>query len=1007
MGPPRKTRVLAWVLFLLCASIEAKAEVPWAVYYADRAASQEFSAFRLLVLDSEHHPPLAPLAADGKILLGYISLGEVESHKPYFAAMQREGILLQENENWKGSFSVDVRDRRWPARVLDLLIPQILNAGFAGVFLDTLDNPAHLERTDSKKYAGMTAAAAALVGAIRRRYPTIPIMMNRGYELLPQVEADIDYELGESVFAAYDFRTKRYAAVPPAQYRQQVQMLKAAGRRQKTLQVFTLDYWNPADGTGVERIYQEQRKNGFSPYVATIDLDRIVPEPTRTAPEPARGQAALVPRTILALYDSRYDEDVRRLPIHQITEMPLNHLGLLVRYHDINTPLPPLAQMQDVRGVLTWFRDDSMLDPLGFLTWATAAMDEGKKFVVVGDPSATFDLKKHLTPPAALAGFWSRLGLRNDGEWKTITYDLKIAYRDPAIVEFERPFAGVLPGFPRMTKIDPLTTSHLVIRKGDDPRSDSELLVIGPHGAYVAPGYLHFSRTDDSPRRQWYVNPFEFFRTAYSTDEIPKLDTSTISGRRIFYSHVDGDGWRNLTEIARYKPRKALSAEVILEDVLKAFPDLPVTVAPVVADLDPAWSGTKESLRVAKAIFALPNVEAGTHTYSHPLDWQVAEAEPRTASNAGFLARVLAWFGYGVQAQATSEIRTDRTDVVVTNKQRLGARSYNTRPFSLDLEVRQSMDFINTLLPPGKRVKILQWSGNTSPSARVIAATRAAGLRNLNGGDTRFDPEFKSYGWVSPLGKQVGDEHQIYASNSNENTYTDLWTDRFFAFRYLETTLKNTESPIRVKPHNVYFHMYSGEKLPGALAVLENYRYARGQELAPVTASNYAAIVDGFFSARIVKVGDRQWRIENRDALQTIRFDRSAAVSVDFSKSSGVIGQRVYQGSLYVSLDAADTRPVVALTDAPAQGPYLSHSRWQVSHLQRRGGGFLFSTQGFGAGESIWKVAPNQRFAIRVTSHNGTASQSLRSDRDGILSLRVVGAPDELVQVSVIPEDAP
>ena len=248
--------LLAAILFVLVAAVRSGAEVPWAVYYADGAAPQEYRAFSLLVLDSEHHPPLAPLAKDGKILLGYISLGEVESHRPYFTAVQREGILLQENANWKGSFFVDVRDRRWSARVLDQLVPQILSAGFAGVFLDTLDNPGHLERTDAKKYAGMTAAAAALVRAIRQRYPTIKIMMNRGYDLLPQVEAGLDYELGESVFADYDFKTKQYAFVPRAQYETQMQLLKAAARRQKHLQIFTLDYWID-DAAWVEPIWDE------------------------------------------------------------------------------------------------------------------------------------------------------------------------------------------------------------------------------------------------------------------------------------------------------------------------------------------------------------------------------------------------------------------------------------------------------------------------------------------------------------------------------------------------------------------------------------------------------------------------------------------------------------------------------------------------------------------------------------------------------------------------------
>jgi hypothetical protein len=67
--------------------------------------------------------------------------------------------------------------------------------------------------------------------------------------------------------------------VPRALYEQQIRMLQSALQRRPQLQVFTLDYWDPADRAGVARIYAEQRKNGFHPYVATVGLDRIVPEP--------------------------------------------------------------------------------------------------------------------------------------------------------------------------------------------------------------------------------------------------------------------------------------------------------------------------------------------------------------------------------------------------------------------------------------------------------------------------------------------------------------------------------------------------------------------------------------------------------------------------------------------------------------------------------------------------------------------------------------------------------
>jgi hypothetical protein len=157
----------------------------------------------------------------------------------------------------------------------------ILRRGFDGIFLDTLDDPIHLEDVQPQKNKGMTAAAAQLVRAIRRHYPDIPIMMNRAYRLLPEVEGDIDMELGESVYADYDFGKKAYRRVDKGDYEQQVRWLKEAQNRRPALRVMTLDYWNPADAPGIRQIYAVERANGFLPYVATVELDKIV---TETAP---------------------------------------------------------------------------------------------------------------------------------------------------------------------------------------------------------------------------------------------------------------------------------------------------------------------------------------------------------------------------------------------------------------------------------------------------------------------------------------------------------------------------------------------------------------------------------------------------------------------------------------------------------------------------------------------------------------------------------------------------
>ena len=124
--------------------------------------------------------------------------------------------------------------------MIEQLIPDVLHRGFDGLFLDTLDDAAHLERSDPARHRSMTAAAARLVRTIRFHYPTLTIMMNRAYEILPAVEEHIDIVLGESLFADYDLDTKSYRLVEPALYRQQVRLLRAAQGRRPDLAVFSM-----------------------------------------------------------------------------------------------------------------------------------------------------------------------------------------------------------------------------------------------------------------------------------------------------------------------------------------------------------------------------------------------------------------------------------------------------------------------------------------------------------------------------------------------------------------------------------------------------------------------------------------------------------------------------------------------------------------------------------------------------------------------------------------------
>lgn len=213
------------------------------------------------------------------MLLGYVSLGELNTSSPFAQFLRDRDMLVAENPNWPGSVSIDLRYPGWHQYILTEIVPRLIAKGFDGLFLDTLDSALHLETLDAARFAGMTAAALELIGEIRRAYPDMPIMMNRAYALLPDVNVHIDAVLTESLVTTYDFVERRYKWVDDATFAHHLELLQPAQRGARALPVYSLDYWDRSDVDAIATIYARQRALGHNPYVATILLDQLVPEP--------------------------------------------------------------------------------------------------------------------------------------------------------------------------------------------------------------------------------------------------------------------------------------------------------------------------------------------------------------------------------------------------------------------------------------------------------------------------------------------------------------------------------------------------------------------------------------------------------------------------------------------------------------------------------------------------------------------------------------------------------
>lgn len=699
------------------------------------------------------------------------------------------------------------------------------------------------------------------------------------------------------------------------------------------------------------------------------------------------------PRVIIGIYDAEPGATFEASYLYEMAEFPLNHLGLELEYHNARQGLPDLSVRTDVRGVLIWLIDADKVDGGKLAAFVEQAAARGTPVLVSGPlPVKAGD--------AAANRIFAALGLRNLGGYRPYTYDMAPVHKVPAMVEFERKLPVPLVPMDIIQAVDPKSaTPYLVLQRGKDSSTRTLAVVTTPKGGYVAPGYAGYEdRTADW--KAWRVDPFALFREVFKTQTLPAADTSTLSGRRIYYSHIDGDGWNSVTEVDAYAKAGLTASEVILREVAQRYPDLPITVAPIAADLDPDWMGTPKAQEIARAFFRLPHIEAGTHTYTHPFEWGYFGPGYNPQSELHFVKRYM-------KSKVAPSLKIDPN----APKPRLVfpydvPRAYGDIPFSIDKEVSGSAAFISRFLPQGKKVEVLQWSGDTRAFPAAMDALDKAGLPNINGWGSRFDGDYPSYTNVAPVGRRIGGHIRVYASHANENEYTALWQGRYFGFRYLTTSFRNTETPRRVKPANVYYHMYSGEKPAAMTALLEILAYVRTQTLTPITTSRYAQIGKGFFDVRFARTGELSWRIENRGALDTLRFDAAQALYVDYVKSKGVIGHTRTNGSLYVALDSAEATPVLTLARGPEPAPaavMLNDSRWRVFGAKRDGKSLAFAAEGYGDGEMRWRAPPG-RYRLSWRSAKGVAGeQSAQSGPDGTVGFRIPSEGLNRVQAQIEP----
>jgi hypothetical protein len=311
-----------------------------------------------------------------------------------------------------------------------------------------------------------------------------------------------------------------------------------------------------------------------------------------------------VKREILALYDGAQEGSANATRIHRFAELPLNHLGYILRYRDVRAGLLEPREAAHFAGVLTWFVGP-LTDGDAYLAWAARAAREGPRLVVLGDLGAVVTARNLQLANRVM----SRFGLRHTGDYVSPADGSRITRRDHDLYEFECRLDPVLADYPiiETDSTEPTIGLQLAVPAHEGDKT-STLVAIGERGGFAAFNYEFCHQRPPLDRGKWLINPFAFFRAAMGARTFPIPDTTTVSGRRIYFSLVDSDGWSVPFESERGWQAHQIAAELVVRELIEPFPDLAVTVDLRDADTlrpggDPARSRT-----LVEHLLALPQV---------------------------------------------------------------------------------------------------------------------------------------------------------------------------------------------------------------------------------------------------------------------------------------------------------------------------------------------------------------------------------------------------------------
>ena len=813
------------------------------VYYGDDISWSMVGTHDYIIVEPEHiNVYTHGFKTYKNKLYAYVPLGEVQESQKYSKKIDKSWVIGK-NKAWKSKV-MDLSSAAYRKFMLDVVVAPLHEKGFRNFFFDTLDSY-QIVYKDKNELQEQIDGLALLIESIHEKYPQSKLILNRGFEVFDRVKDIVQAVLFESYYNGLSSKLsyKKLSSDDRIWLDTKLKPIEESG-----VDIIALDYAKGVDKEELSKRIENLQSRGFIPYISNKELNRY-----------GISSRVAVKREVLILYDGNKIAEHEH-GAHKYASLPVEYLGYVPVLRDIYSYDFSKNVSDRYAGVIVWL-EDSKKSRTKFFKWIKNNSKKGLYTLIF----RSFGLKS-LDNSLSILGIDVKEISSKPQNRRTITNkDSMISYEVDVKVQMHSRL------------LQPRAAKKLLSYK--EKSQESTLAAIMPWGGYAVD---EVSMIEISGDNLWIIDPFKLYVKALRLPNIPMLDPTTQNGTRLLFTHIDGGGIMNRAE---FNPEQ-FSGDVIYSDILKKY-KIPHTVSIVGAEI--MSNGMypklhKQLEQIAKDIYALPNIETATHTFSHPFEWR--------------------------------RIKNGDLD----EKYRLKPKNYK---FSLDYEIKGTLDYIENNLTSADTVqsKLVLWTGDCIPTQNVLEYTAKNSILNMNGGDTTIT---KNQPWmylVAPYGIRKGDYYQVYAGAENENVYTNMFKGPYWGFKNVIQTFELTDKPKRLKPVDIYYHFYSGSKLASVKALESVFDWAMEQDLMPIFTSEYIPKVLEFYDGSISKINDGLWLFSGVNNLLNIRVLKTFGTP-DINLSIGVSGYKDDGDSRYISLVGKDDKKLI-IRDKSKDESYL------------------------------------------------------------------------------------